>query len=280
MSEKLTQSKAEDAISITQDFLQEERGVSIDGEFASFQVAERITTIGDRAETVLTNTPHPSLEGLYVPLSKHNSDTYDEAVAVLPGHIVLVPSALVEKGTSFLYPAVVSEDGLKTQTIRLHVLKQPYNQKIQYGAAMVLSAAGQSETKGVGVHGKKSNDGIEAEHFATLLAAGSDKTVQEAWKAGVHINHTWREKDSNSVITEVSSRLFGKDIPQHTITLTKNQIESGRAMLLWHEGMRNEAGDPETATQAKALVVIQSLGFEALRASSPDSIDNVKALIS
>jgi hypothetical protein len=279
MSEILTQSKAEDAISITEDFLIEERGTSIDGDYASYKVAEQIATIGDRAKIVLTSTPHPNLDGLYVPLSKYNSGIYDEAATVLPGHIVLIPSALVEKGTSLLYPAVVSEDGLKTQSIRLHVLKQSYSQKIQYGTSMILSAAGQSETKGVGAHGTKSSDGIEAEHFATLLAAGGDRTVQEAWKNGTHINHAWRGNDSNSVMAEVSNRLFGTDIPQSTITITKQQIENGQAMLLWHEGMRDDSGNPETATKEKALVVIQSLGFEALHASNPRGIETVKELI-
>ncbi len=280
MSEIITQMRVEEAIASTNDFLNAERGASIDGDFAGRQVAERVATVQERAEAVLQSVPHPKLDGLYVPLSMHNATDFSEAAAVLPGYLVLVPSALVERGTSVFYPAVVSEDGLKTSDIRLHVLRQPYRQQVRYGASMVLSAAGQSETKGIGDHGRKSNDGVEAEHFATLLAAGSDANVQAAWQSGQHVNHTWREQAGNSVTAEVFKRLFGPDMPQTTITITKQQIETGQAMLLWHEGMRDEqTGNPETAARDKALVVIQGLGYEALRTRSPQGIDNVKRLI-
>jgi hypothetical protein len=78
----------------------------------------------------------------------------------------------------------------------------------------------------------------------------------------------------------VSKRLFGADMPQTTITITRQQVEAGQAMLLWHEGMRDgQTGSPETATKDKALVVVQGLGYEALRTRSPQGIDNVKRLI-
>ncbi len=279
MSE-ITQSRAEDAIDSTNAFLGEQRGASIDGDFAGQQVAERVATVSERAEAVLQSVPHPKLDGLYVPLSRHNAADFSETASVLPGYLVLVPSALVEQGTSVFYPAVVSEDGLKSNDIRLHILRQPYRQQVRYGASMVLSAAGQSETKGIGEHGRKSNDGVEAEHFATLLAAGSDANVQAAWQSGQHVNHTWREQAGNSVTAEVSKRLFGSDMPQTTVTITRQQIEAGQAMLLWHEGMRDEqTGSPETAARDKALVVIQGLGYEALRTRNPQGIDNVKRLI-
>lgn len=281
MSEALTQTRTEDAIAATQDFLQAERGVGIDGDAASRHVAARIATVQSRAEAVLQAVPHPKHDGLYVPLSKHNAADYSEAAAVLPGYMVLVPSALVERGqSSVFYPAAVSEDGLKTGIIRLHVLKQPYRRQIRYGAAMILSAAGQSETKGVGQHGHSASDGVEAEHFATLLAAGSDSQVQAAWQRGEHVNHAWRERSSNSVTTQVTQRLFGAEVPQQTISITQQQIAQGKAMLLWHEGMRNhDTGAPETATQEKALVILQGLGYEALRQKNPNAIDTVKRLI-
>lgn len=280
MSEIITQTRAEDAIANTNAFLGAERGASIDGDFAGNQVAERVTSVKDRAEAILYSVPHPKLDGLYVPLSKYNASSYSEAAAVLPGYLVLVPSALIERGSSVFYPAVVSEDGLKNDTVRLHVLRQPYRQQVQYGASMILSAAGQSETKGIGAHGRKGNDGIEAEHFATLLAAGSDASVQAAWQSGKHINHMWRKQAGNSVTAEVSKRLFGSDMPQTTLTITRQQVEAGQAMILWHECMRDQqTGNPETATQQKALVVMQALGYEALRNRNPQGIDNVKRLI-
>ncbi len=281
MSEIITQSRVEDAISNTNAFLATERNSRIDGDFASRQVAEQVEAVKDRAEALLTSIPHPKLDGLYVPLSKFNANSYTEATTVLPGYMVLVPSALIDQGTSSFYPAVVSEDGIKTDGLRLHVLKQPYRQQVRYGVSMVLSAAGQSETKGIGEHGRKGSDSIEAEHFATLLAAGNDANVQRAWKSGQHINHLWRKQTNNSVTSEVNRRLFGTEVPQTTLTIKRQQVENGQAMILWHESMRAEHnGLPETATKDGALVVIQGLGFEALRKSSPQAIDNLKRLIS
>ncbi len=280
MSEIITQSRAEDAIANTNAFLGAQRGVSIDGDFAGRQIAERVATVQDRAEAVLRSVPHPKLEGLYVPLSSHNAVSFTEAAAVLPGYLVLVPSALVDPGTSFFYPAAVSEDGLKTQNLRLHVLRQPYRQQVSHVASLALSAAGQSETAGIGAHGRNKSNGVEAEHFATLLAAGSDARVQAAWQSGRHVNHDWRGQPNNSVMSEVSRRLFGTELPQTTLTITKQHIERGQAMLLWHEGMRDTRTDkPETAARDQALVVIQGLGYEALRNTSPQAIDTVKRMI-
>jgi hypothetical protein len=276
----ITQARVEDVVANTNAFLGEQRGAAIDGSFAGHLVADRIATVQDQAEAVLHSVPHPKFDGLYVPLSKHNATSYDEVAAVLPGYLVLVPSALVEPRTSVFYPAVVSEDGIQSGSLRLHVLRQPYRQHIGYGTSMVLSAAGQSETKGVGEHGRKTNDGVEAEHFATLLAAGNDADIQAAWQSGNHANHIWRGKADNSVTTEVTRRLFGPGIPQATITITRQQIEAGQAMLLWHEGMRDEkTGLPETASRDGALVVIQGLGFEALRNRNPQGIDTVKRML-
>lgn len=281
MPELITQTKVEDAVAHAETFLGVERGLHIDGDFAGQQIADRIATVKDRAEEMLYSIPHPQLKGLYIPLSAYNAAYFDEAAAVLPGYMVLIPSVLVDKGTSVFYPAVVSEDGLKSDALRLHVLRQPYRQQIGYGMSVVLSAAGQSETSGIGDHGRKSNDGIEAEHFNTLLVAGIDADIATAWQSQIHSNHVWRNQANNSVTTEVSRRLFGADIPQSTVTITREQIASGNAMLLWHEGMRDGvSGQPETAAQDNALVVIQALGYEALREHSPGSLDTVKRLLS
>ncbi|HSW85482.1 MAG TPA: hypothetical protein VLF79_02620 [Candidatus Saccharimonadales bacterium] len=284
---EITQTRAEDAIAITNAFLDTERGANIDGDFAGRQIAERVATVQEQAEELLTSTKIKEHDGFYLVLGQfqtrdkiYNGGDFQQAATVLPGYLVLVPSSLVDSGTSFFYPAVVSEDGLKTQDIRLHVLRQPYRQQIRYGSSMILSAAGQSETKGIGEHGRKADDGVEAEHFATLLAAGSDHRVQTAWQSGEHINHNWRKQSGNSVTTEVAKRLFGQDIPQATITITPQQIETGQAILVWHQGMRDEqTGRPETAARDNALVVIQGLGYEALRTSNPQGIDNVRRLI-
>lgn len=281
MTEIMNQKIFEDSVAVTTSFLESERGVGIDGAEAAQAVAEQVLSVGERAQALLQDIPYPGMEGMYVPLSKHNATSYSEAVAVLPGHMVLVPSALVDGGRPVLFPAVVSEDGIKTGTLRLHVYtKEPYRQQLRPEASVVLSAAGQSETRGVGDHGKKASDGVEAEHFATLLAAGSDANVQRAWKDGYHVNHMWRDNPTSSVTTQASRRLFGGEIPQSTITITRQDIEAGKAQLLWHEGMRDsQTGQPETATRPNALVVIQGLGFQALRQNNPKGLDAVKELI-
>lgn len=279
MTELLTQNKADDVISAAQDFMQSERNAPLDGGFASQRVAERIVDVGEQAATLLRARPVANCPGLYEPLGQGNADQYDTAAAILPGHMVLVPSTLVEYGASQFYPAVVSEDGIKTGLLRLHVLRRPYQQHLGYGAAMILSAAGQAETQGVGEHRSDLKGGVEAEHFATLLAAGSDADVRAGWRSGHHINHDWRQQPRNSVTTAMSQRLF-EDIPQSTITITKAQIQSGQARLFWHERMRDERNMPETATRKNALIVVQGLGFTALRQRGSQAVDAVKELIS
>lgn len=287
MSLELTQSHFEDAVAQTNAFLHTERGAAVDGDFASRQIEQRIVTKSQAAEDVLTSARvrlpnagdvHLAVGRLTVGDQTHVGARFDEAVAALPGYFVLLPGN-TSRGVD-LFPAVVSEDGLKTDSLRLHVLAQPYRSQVGAGASVVLSAAGQAETTGIGDHGRTSNDGVEAEHFATLLAAGSDPSVRAAWQSGQHVNHDWRQQAGNSVTTQVSKRLFGNDIPQSTLTITRQQVESGKVQLFWHEGMRDpQTGTPETATKANALVIIQSLGFEALKERSPANIDTVKRMI-
>ncbi len=281
MSE-FTKTKFEDALSGAENFLYQERGESIDGAYAGTRVQEQINTVASRAEALLTSVPYPNQDGYYIPLSKHNKNQYNEAIQVLPGHMVLVPSGLVGSAENCFYPAVVSEDSRKNNTLRLHVLRQKYGQSgIGYGSGMILSASGQSETKGVGEHGKKPNDGLEAEHFASLLAAGGNKSVYSAWQKGQHINHTWRRQSNSSVTTEVFRTLFGSDVSQETINITSEQIATGKALILWHEALRDQdSGKPESATKDKALVIVQALGYQALKDKNPDGLDNVRRLIS
>lgn len=274
MTEQYTPSRAEDAIAATSDFLSTELGATIDGEQAAAQVAEHLSSVQDRAKALLQAIPHPTLgkQGLYVPLSKYNATSYDEAVAVLPGHLVLLPSAIIDPGTTELYSAMVSEDGIALRKLRLHVLRQPYHRDASYGAGVMLAAAGQSETKGVGMHGKKSSDGLEAEHFPTLLAAGTDPALQAAWKNGSHINHKWRENDQNSVFRQVTSLLFTENTPPATVTVTRQDIEAGKKMLLWDIDLLDEANKtPANAGKEKALVLYQALAFQAMLGVSAEN---------
>lgn len=113
MTETFTQSRAEDAIAQTSAFMEAERGATIDGAYAADQVAQRVQTAAERAAALLRAVPLPNQPGFYVPLSKFNAANYGEAVHTLPGHVVLVPSKLVEHGSPAFYPAVISEDGPK-----------------------------------------------------------------------------------------------------------------------------------------------------------------------
>lgn len=281
MTNKITQTRSEVAIDHANTFLATERAATIDGGFAASQIATRVMTAAEHAEDLLTSVPHPKLDGLYIPLSSSNANRYDEVVAALPGHLVLVPSAMVDTKPSAFYPAVVSEDSLASGKIRLHILQQPYRQAVQYGASLVLSAAGQSETGGIGSHDRNKVVGVEAEHFSTLTAASADPGVKEEWKAGVHINHDWRKNPKGSVNAEVSARLFGQEIPQTTRTITKEQIVAKQAIIFWHAGMRdNDTGMPETATRANALVAMQALSYEQVSIRNPKALDTLKELIS
>ena len=52
-------------------------------------------------------------------------------------------------------------------------------------------------------------------------------------------------------------------------------------MLFWHAGMRDpRTGRPESASRDKALVIVQALGYEALKNRNPRGIDDVKRMIS
>lgn len=279
MRDVFTQTRVDEAIGLANDFLTHERGTQLDGDFAAASVRQHVASVAEQAEEFLTAIPYPNQQGLYVPLSKLNAHMFSKAVAVLPGHIVLVTPQLVgEQGSSF-YPAVVSEDGTKTGMLRLHVMHRPFRQKLGRAAATFLSSAGQSETSGIGQHGRLPSDGVEAEHFATLLTAGSDPDVGDRWLAGEHVNHTWRKSPNDSVTSRVNNMLLDENTPQSTVTLTQQQFKLGKAILLWHEALRNANNKPETATRSNALLVVQGLGFEALKTRSPKSLDTLKRLL-
>lgn len=278
MTEIFTRAEREDAIAKADTFLHHERGVSLDGSDAGHAV-EALLSPEEEAEQFLTAIRHPRYEGLYVPLSKLNSDAFDNATALLAGRLVLVPSGMLHTGESHFYPAVVSPDSLLSSDLRMHILQQPYRPEHRTVASFVLSAAGQSETPEVGKH-TKNNDGIEAEHFATLLTAGADATVANAWRNGVHSNHSWREDPKNSVTSTLIRTVFGKQIPQTTLTITREDVVTGKALVLWHEGLRDQdSGAPESATHSNALVALQGLGFLALRDTRPSGIATVKSLL-
>lgn len=279
MAEQLSRTILEDAAASAETFLK----TNLDGGFATQAIAGRVEPLAESAEALLRSVPYPGQAGLYVALSKHNANQYAQAVLALPGHVTLIPSMLVGDEIPALYPAVVSEDGIKSSKLRLHVLKQAYDHQhgLGYSAAMLLSAAGQSETPGVGQHSSARSDGVEAEHFSSLLVAGNNARVRAAWQSGgEHINHAWRQRANDSVLTELSDSLLSADMSLKTITITETQVKDGQAALFWHEGMRNaETGRPETATRKDALVVVQGLGYEALRNTNRQGLDVVKRLL-
>ncbi len=294
MTEVITQTRIEDAIDETNSFLQYERNTDVDkgsgvevdekGDIltADKQLERRILTTEDVAEELLTARPIAKMDGFYAPLSSENPEDFPLIAKTFPGRIVLVPAVLAGDKVSALYPAVVSEQDATSSNIRLHVFKQAYRQTLTSSAGVILSAGGQSETAGIGRHGHGVGDELEAEHFATIIAASSDDAVREAWQDNKHINHKWRKEPDNSVTTQMSKRLFGDEIPQSTISISKQAIVEGGAALLWHKGMRDQStGAPESATRPDALEVMQALGFQALKEKDPkNGLDNVKKMVS
>lgn len=280
MKEIISQTRIEDAIDATVSFVNQQRDTGIDGGFASHQLAASIRSNAQIAEELLTETPHPSQKGWYAPLNKLNvNHRYTEALASLPGYIVLVPSAIVDRTGSSFYPAVVSEDSISARALRLHVLRQPYRLQLLDSAKTILSGAGQSETNGIGNHDRTDNDSVEAEHFTALLASAADEGAQKQWSSGNHVNHAWRSNAVSSVTGKMYERILSDEIPQKTITIAQQSIAEGKAAIYWHDSLRANDGRPEGATTENALVIVQAIGFQALKDTDPRSIDVIKGLL-
>lgn len=279
MSEYITPTRIEDAIDSVHTFISKERGSDLDGGFASTQLHERILSTSELAEQLFTETPHPNFPGLYVLLHNKIDQEFNEALHVLPGHILLLPSITVDKKDSSFYPAVVSEDSVSLGALRLHVLCQPYKKTLTTGARTILSGAAQAETKGIGNHNRTANDSIEAEHFTALLTISGNDTLASKWVDGDHVNHAWRQNKNTSVTSEMHKNIFGNEIPQTTITITQQDIINGKAALFWHESLRGHNDRPEHAGKQDALIMVQALGFQALKANSPRSIDTIKGML-
>lgn len=279
MKETITQSQIEDAVDTASSFITQERGTSLDGSFASTYMREKITSTAELAEQLLTETPHPSLPGLYVPLHSGTQQQFEESLHVLPGHIVLLPSAFVDRKDSAFYPAIVSEDSIAHNALRLHVLRQPYKKQLLGSSRTILSGAAQAETKGVGSHGRTANDGVEAEHFTALMTISSSEQSITNWANGYHVNHGWRSGKQTSVTSEMHRQIFEDEIPQTTITITKQDILNKRAAVYWHESLRGTDGKPEHGSTTDALIIIQALGFQALKEKRPRALDSIKTMI-
>jgi len=280
MPEQLTKGSADDAIDAANNFLSTERGSSLDGDFASIELTRRVVSVQEHAEYLLTANPINNT-GLYAPLASGNVDKFHEVATTLAGYFVLVQSNIIEPGSNSFYLATVSSEGSTKEQMSLHVFMYPYKAVSKYASSLLLSAAGQSEMPGIGDHSRVTNDGIEAEHFPTLLAAGVDTVVLDSWKNGNHINHIWRKNPESSVLTEVSTLLFDQSMRQRTVILTKSQVEKRKAALYWHEEMRDDiTGEPDAATKQGALLVVQGLGFQSLKEKSPIGLSVVKSLLS
>lgn len=279
MNEHITPGRIEDAIDATNSFISQQRGAPLDGGFAGQQLHERIRSTAERAQQLLTETAHPNHSGLYVPLHSKNEHRFSEAMNVLPGHIVLLPSRTIDKQGSAFYPAVVSEDSLAHNALRLHVIRQPYQQKLLGSTRTLLSGAAQAETAGIGNHGRTPTDGVEAEHFTTLLTISGNERMRSQWASGNHINHTWRQHEQTSVTSEMHRQLFSDEIPQTTITISQQDIASGTTALFWHDSLRDDNGYPEHAGKQDALIIVQALGFQALKDKRPKAINAVKEML-
>lgn len=297
--EDITKTKFEDAAEQAETFLDQERNVSLDGSFAADTVLDTVDNTKDTANAVLRANEVGKTPDLFVPLSKRNAHEFELVAETLPGYVVLVPSSLVGKPEDkAFYPAIISADKASGQhqcapgcshdhhhherdEIRLHVLQHKFGFQgaLGEGAKTILSAAVQSETEGIGDHGRLDTDGVEAEHFPTLLAISSDPILQARWQAGHHVNHTWREQKDTSVLTQVNHTLLGSEVPQATISITRSDVEAGKAAIFWHPALEAEHG-AETGTKPNALVLVQALGYSSLVGKNPNAIDNVRRILS
>lgn len=277
---------AEDKIAEANSFLEIYTGDTLDGNFASGVLHDQVLWQADDVRQLLRAAPINSMDAFTIPLGAHNSKNIESVTHILEGCVVLVPSGLVSKGVSELYPAVIAKS-LAPKTVRLHVLDMPYRAKLQEGAAKILSAASQYEVAGIGEHdsGRVAKDSVEAEHFLTLLTAGTDDAVRATWQAGEHPNARWRNGEdaagataAGSVLAEVSKRLLGNDFKLHTISITESQLALGEACVLWHEGLEadNTVG-VEIGDRPNALLVVQGLGHSAVKQAK--QLDVVKGLM-
>jgi hypothetical protein len=282
---ELTEARIDDAVGFAQDFMQGAAGLPLDGEQAAGRLKERILTAEEVAEGLLTDSPQVAGQPDYrVVLSSKNAEQFDAALNTLHGYNVLVPSALVGSGepAGFYRGTVMGND--ESGALRLHVFRAPFSakQELPLSVETVLSAAAQAEAASAREHGaRKPGDQRTAEHLATLVSAAIDPAVAASWQRGDHVDQNWRTghlagRPAASVTSEMHSRTTGSQI-EVPIMLTREDFEQNRALLLWHDSMRGPDGKPERADKQEALVVVQALAVQDLKAMG--KLDEVKGFL-
>ena len=207
-------------------------------------------------------------------------------------------------GGSFM-PGKVSPES-DTDTITIRVMAHPFHvsEGLPFGARLLTDGAVKYEHPSIGQHddeadsadgseehahegetGKDPNE-VEAEHLPTLFLAGVDVSVRQVWEEAAaakpgaeHPNHLLRRGEalpgdamasSGSVTEEIYRRTPGLEdlAPQRTVTVSKHQVETGQAAILWHETM-TDTGTPEAqplrADNDDAILAVQGLAFFATK---------------
>jgi hypothetical protein len=280
----LTEKTSFMAIGAANSFL-EDSGMRLDGGFAADLQHNQIMTVAQRAEELLVTRQMSSeaFSGFSWVLDANNEEAFDEARMVLPHFVVLVPGQALGQKASDFFPAVVSEDSLQSSDIRLHAYlkafdphaaehhsKERNGSPIGIDANTALSAASLSEISAMGVHGRLGRDISDAEHFLMVEAAIKNPVVRKAIEGKEHPNHDVRKRPNSSVTGVALGSLLGDQLPQRTITITKNQISTRQIVLLWHRMLVDAEKNPLTASQPNSLEVVQGVAYKAASATHSD----------
>lgn len=278
---ELTQTQVADAVGFADHFMAETAGTILDGADAAVQLERQVKTAEEVAEELLNDSPGISGQPAYhAVLGRHNPQRFDEALTSLPGYTVLIPSRMVapDEPAGYYRAAVMGND--PSGAIRLHVYCAQFQAKFGLPLSIdtTLSAASQSEVVSVQAHGeRRRGDEVASEHVATLAAAAVDPLIERRWRQGDHVDQQWRTQHlqaspdgrspapATSVTAEMNRRLNDGKSPEVTVMVTREEIRTGRKLLLWHESMRDENGRPETSARPNALVTVQALAVQALK---------------
>ena len=195
----------------------------------------------------------------------------------MAGRIVIAPS--IRGGRMQLFPAVVSLKSIgDPSNLRLHVLEKPLQADgLTEVQRISLSAAAQSETEGIGQHGRVTDDRVEAEHFLTVMRAAIDPVTARVWSSGTHPNHTWRQQASVLDVVSTPTQQAPSLMPSRIKTVNfKGGLPTGYR-LYWHDSLTSGDKSVETGNRANALVHAQGLGYLTLKDTG--NVDNLRRLI-
>ncbi|HVS78754.1 MAG TPA: hypothetical protein VHD84_00480 [Candidatus Saccharimonadales bacterium] len=268
---ELSSSQITDEIGRSQEFVIAERG-QIDQIDAAANLAGMVSP--QQAAYEFARDPSRQNKRGFYEILRHN-DGPDRLAAFrthMAGRMVIVLKL------AHLFPAVVSVDKDQTAAIKLHIFENLWRPGgLTALQRYVLSGTAQAETKGVGEHGRLSDDKVEAEHFLGLLNGAARISEATTWRRGIHPNHSYRGNNSSvpSRLSEATAESPGL-IPGGTITTVSFSRLPAPQVIYWHEDLLSERGI-ETGDQPDALKALQGLGYISLLEQKKD--DNLRALL-